>query len=272
MTPITIAENTPDFLKRRAQALGLYGLLAHWEAVAGQQWLPTVIEYEESERTRRSLERRSKNAKLGRFKLMADFDWRWPAEIDRNLIEQLFSLEFIKEPANIIIIGENGSGKTMLAKNLAQHAVVSGYSALFVSASELLNDLAAQGTGSALTRRLRHYCRPHLLVIDELGYLASSAEHADLLFEVVTRRYQNKPIILTSNKAFTAWSEVFPSASCVVALVDRLIHKAEVVKISADSYRLKEAKERAELRASKTVKKHRSNHAAHPSTPAALLP
>jgi DNA replication protein DnaC len=255
MNLTTTDDTAHEGFKRRARALGLCGLLAHWEAVVNEQWLLTLIQYEESERARRSLERRSKSAKLGRFKLMADFDWRWPTEIDRELIEQLFTLEFIREPANVIIIGENGCGKTMLAKNLAQHAVVNGYSALFVSASELLNDLAAQGTGSALTRRLRHYCRPHVLVIDELGYLASSCEHADLLFELVTRRYQNKPIILTSNKAFTAWSEVFPSASCVVALIDRLIHKAEVIKISADSYRLKEAKERAEQRTKKSSRK-----------------
>ena len=112
--------------------------------------------------------------------------------------------------------------------------------------AELLNDLAAQESSSALTRRLRHYCHPQILIIDELGYLATSSEHADLLFEVITRRYQQKPIILTSNKPFTEWSEVFPNASCVVALVDRLVHKAEIIKVSAESYRLKEARERSE--------------------------
>ena len=254
---MTQNENHLDTLQYRAHALGLFGLIANWGSVAHETWVTKLIGLEEAERTRRSLERRTRAAKLGRFKPMADFDWTWPAEIDRDLVEQLFTLDFIKEPANVIIIGENGSGKTMLAKNLAHHAVVSGNSALFVSASELLNDLAAQSTGSALTRRLRYYCRPHILVIDELGYLASSSEHADLLFELVTRRYQNKPIILTSNKVFSAWSEVFPNASCVVALVDRLIHKSEVVKISAESYRLKEATERAERRSVKAPRKRK---------------
>jgi DNA replication protein DnaC len=180
---------------------------------------------------------------------LADFDWSFPSEIDRELIDQLFTLDFITEPANVLIIGQNGAGKTMLAKNLAHHAIVNGYSARFISASELLNDLAAQTTGSALTARLRHYCRPQLLVIDELGYLASSSEHADLLFELVTRRYQHKPIVITANKAFTEWGEVFPNASCVVALIDRLFHKAEIVKISvSESFRLKDARERSEQR------------------------
>jgi len=236
-----------DALKQRAHAMGLFGVVSRWTELANEPWLPTLIDYEETERGRRSLERRARSAKLGRFKPMADFEWGYPDEIDRELVEQLMSLEFVTEPANVLVVGQSGAGKTMLAKNLAHQAIVHGYSALFITASELLNDLAAQTTGSALTRRLRHYCRPQVLVIDEIGYLASSSEHADLLFELVTRRYQQKPIILTANKIFTEWSEVFPNAGCIVALVDRLIHKAEVVTIVvSESYRLKEARERAE--------------------------
>lgn len=237
---------TPDDLKTRAHALGLFGLLCRWGSVACEPWLPTLLEYEETERARRSLERRTRNAKLGRFKPLADFDWSFPSEIDRELVDQLFTLDFVTEPANVLIIGPSGAGKTMLAKNLAHQAIVHGYSALCISASELLNDLAAQATGSALTSRLRHYCRPELLVVDELGYLASSSEHADLLFELVTRRYQHKPIVITTNKAFTEWGDVFPNASCVVALIDRLIHKAEIVQIAVqESYRFREARERS---------------------------
>lgn len=235
-------------LQRRACRLGLYGLLTHWDKVIKEPWLTTILDYEEQERSKRSLERRIKSAKLGSFKPLADFDWAWPKEIDRELIEEVFNLSFITEPANVIIVGGNGVGKTMLAKNLAHSAVLRGYSALFTSVSELLNDLASQESSAALSRRLRHYCAPHLLIIDELGYLASSAEHADLLFEVITRRYQQKPVVITTNKAFTDWSKVFPNASCILALVDRLIHKAEVVKIKAESYRLKEANERSEKR------------------------
>src|SRR5690606_2923676 len=102
----------------------------------------------------------------------------------------------------------------------------------------------AQETGSALSRKLRQYSHWKLLVIDEVGYLASSARHGDLLFEVINRRYLEKPTIMTTNKVFTEWGEVFPNSSCVVTMVDRLIHKAEVLKIEAESYRLKEAKER----------------------------
>ena len=108
--------------------------------------------------------------------------------------------------------------------------------------------LAAQETSGALMRRLRHYSQPDVLVVDEVGYLASSSEHADLLFEVITRRYQEKSIVLTTNKPFREWNSVFPSSTCVVTLIDRLIHKAEVVEIEGKSYRLKEAQERTKER------------------------
>ena len=237
-----------DNLKARAAKLGLWGLVAQWEYASTQPWLQTIIECEESARAGRSVERRLKFAKLGQFKPIADFDWLWPTQIDRELIEEQLNLNFVHEAANVIIIGQNGTGKTMIAKNLAHRAIVHGHTALFLSASELLNDLAAQDSPSALTRRLRYYTRPQVLVIDELGYLATSTEHAGLLFELIARRYQSKSTIITANKSFNEWSEVFPNAACVVALVDRLIHKAEIISISAQSYRLKEAEERTARR------------------------
>lgn len=233
-------------LRERAHRLGLWGLLANFEEFRGEPSIEQLLNYEEEERARRSLERRVRNAKLRRFKLMADFDWAWPEKIDRDLLDEVFELGFLEESGNVVIVGPNGVGKTMIAKNLAHAAILRGYTAGFINASELLNDLGAQETASALLRRLRHYSRPQLLVIDEVGYLSSSNEHADLLFEVVNRRYQEKSIVLTTNKPFVEWSEVFENSGCVVTLVDRLVHKAEVVTIEGKSYRLKEAKERSE--------------------------
>ena len=122
---------TNPTLRDRASRLGLIGLLANWEEVSQQPWLSTLLEYEERERGRRSLERRLKNAKLGQFKLMADFDWAWPTEIDRELVNELFELQFISEAANVVLVGSNGVGKTMIAKNLAYQAILRGYTALY---------------------------------------------------------------------------------------------------------------------------------------------
>lgn len=233
-------------LRERAHHLGLHGLLANWEDVAGTQWLAPLLAYEEAERTRRSLERRIKSARLGRFKMLADFDWKWPKKIDKTAVDDLFKLSFFEEGANAVLLGPNGVGKTMLLKNLAHHCVMRGYTVRLTSASAMLNELAGQDSTSALARRLRQYTHPQLLCVDEVGYLSYDSRYADLLFEVITRRYEaHKPIVLTTNKPFSEWPDVFPHAACVVTLVDRLIHRCEVIHIEGSSYRAKEAKERA---------------------------
>ena len=145
----------------------------------------------------------------------------------------------------------------MLLKNLAYQAVMHGHTARFTLASDMLHDLAAQDTSTALARRLRRYTTPTVLAVDEVGYLSYDARYADLLFEVVTRRYQNpnRPILLTTNKAFEEWTQVFPNAGCVVTLIDRLMHRAEIVPLEGQSYRLKEAKERAARKAAERAER-----------------
>jgi len=242
-------------LRKRAAALHLNGVVAHWPEVATAGWVSQLVEWEEAERTRRSLERRLKDARIGRFKPLADFDWTWPTRCDRGAIEGLMSLEFIAEADNVVLVGPNGVGKSMMVKNIAHQALIRGHTVRFTSAGALLGDLAALDSDTALRRRLRHYAAPDLLVIDEIGYLSYSNRHADLLFELVSRRYEAKSTVVTTNKAFSEWSEVFPNAACVVSLVDRLIHHAEVISIEGESYRLKEAKERAEQRGRQQRKK-----------------
>jgi len=158
----------------------------------------------------------------------------------------MMGLEFIEQATNLVVLGPNGVGKSTLAKNIAQQAVVQGYTVLFTTAANMLNDLASKDGNYALKRRLNHYASPQLLCIDELGYLAYGTRHADLLFEIINRRYETRATIVTTNKPFAEWNEVFPNASCVVSLVDRLVHHAEILQIDGDSYRMREAKENAE--------------------------
>jgi len=245
--------NRTEQLHERANALRMYGLLAHWSEIADASWVEPLLQWEEQERARRSLERRIRDARLGNFKPLADFDWAWPKRIDRGALEELMALEFVREKSNVVLIGPNGVGKSTLALNLAYQSLIHGYTALFTTAGQMLGELAALDSDSALRRRLHRYASPEVLLIDEVGYLSYSNRHADLLFELVSRRYGAASTVVTTNKPFAAWSEVFPNAACVVSLVDRLVHRAEVIAIEGESYRVKEARERAEQRARRRI-------------------
>jgi len=236
-----------ESLKQQAAELKLYGLQANWHQLTETQlpWLARWFEWELITRQQRGLERRLRSAKIGRFKPLADFDWQWPDKIDQQAIQALMQLEFINDATNLIFIGSNGVGKSTIAQNLAYQAAIQGHSVLFTSAANMLNDLAAQDGDMALRRRLKYYAQPKLLVIDEVGYLSYSHRHADLLFEIVNRRYEQVSTIVTTNRPFAEWGEVFPNAACVVSLIDRLIHHSEILSIEGGSYRMKEAKEHA---------------------------
>ena len=233
------------------------------------RWSPTVllehiVTAELEERRRRSIERQLTAARLGRFKPIADWDWDWPTALDRPdrarparecALERVLALDFLDRAENVLLVGAQGLGKTMLAKNIVHQVVLAGHSARFITASDLLLDLNGQETARALERRLRHYARPALLAIDEIGYLAYDAHAADLLFQIVSRRYEHRPLLMTTNLAFKHWDTIFPNASCAVALIDRLTHHAEIVVIEGDSYRKREAELSQKQRRTKTRKR-----------------
>jgi len=245
--------NDPEDLKQQAIELKLYGLLSHWHKLTETQltWLACWFDWELTVGKQRGLERRLRSAKIGQFKPLVDFDWKWPTKIDQQAIHEFMQLDFIKKAINLIFMGSNGVGKSTIAQNLAYQAVIQGYSVLYTSAANMLNDLAAQDGDMALRRRLKYYAQPKLLVIDEVGYLSYSNRHADLLFEIINRRYEQVSTIVTTNRPFAEWGEVFPNAACVVSLVDRLIHHSEILSIEGGSYRVKEAKERSNKRSSR---------------------
>lgn len=261
-----MSKPSPDQLAERARRLGLYGLLARWQELGDQLWVPTLIDCEEAERSRRSLERRIRTSKVGRFRPIADFDWSWPDKIDRPLIEELMQLGFVEEATNVILAGPNGVGKSTIAQNIAHQALLRGHTVLCTTASAMLNDLDARDTSTALARRLRRYTNPAVLLVDEVGYLSYDSRAADLLFEVVSRRHEQRPIILTTNKPFAEWNEVFPNSSSVTAMVDRLLHRAEIVKIEGESYRAKEAKEHAAHKARQRAARSKKGRAPRKNT------
>jgi DNA replication protein DnaC len=218
-------------------------LLAH---ATKRRWSPAqllehVVELETKERARRSLERRLSRSRLGRFKPIADFDWNWPKKIDRPLVESCLRLDFIEPARNVVLVAPHGLGKSMIAKNIAHEAIKAGHSVIFTTASALLLDLASRESARTLDRRLKHYAGTGLLVVDEIGYLAYDNRNADLLFQLVNLRYEKKSIVFTTNLAFRDWPTIFPNATCATALIDRIVHHAEIVVIEGDSYRRREA-------------------------------
>lgn len=253
-----------DSLLLRAKALQLHGVIAHWEEIRDTHWIESLISWEEIEGSQRGLQRRLTSAQIGRFKPLAQFDWSWPKKCDRQAVEELMHLSFLKEATNIIFCGPNGVGKSTFARNVAYQAVLRGHTALFTTAARMLNELASQDGDNALRRRMKYYSKPDVLVIDEVGFLSYSNRHSDLLFQLVSERYLKKSTIITTNKAFSEWGEIFPNVGSVVALIDRLVHQSEIITIDAESFRLKEAKEqmlkrkKGRTHKSKTVTKEAS--------------
>jgi hypothetical protein len=186
-----------------------------------RQILEEIVRLEMTEGARRSLERRLVRSRIGRFKPITDFDWSWPKKIERDVVE------------------------------LAYQAAVAGYSVLFVTAAELLDDLRTEVAQSTFRRKLTKYASPRLLVIDEVGYLSYDHHAADLLYKVIDRRYERNPVVLTTNLAFRDWNTVFPNATSIATLLDKLTHHADVILIEGHSYRVHESQKEAAARRKK---------------------
>jgi DNA replication protein DnaC len=165
------------------------------------------------------------------------FDWAHPRKIDRELIERLVTLDFVGRGENVLLRGQSGVGKTMLAKNLGHAALLAGKTVRFTTLAAALADLLQQESLPAFERRLKRYTRPALLIFDELGYLLCDSRAADILYNIISRRHEQRSTIISTNLAFKQWGTVFPGAACVVALVDRFAQHCHKVDIDADSWR-----------------------------------
>lgn len=193
-----VASSIEDFLARMTKA-----------QASPRQIMEEIVRIESVHRTQRSLERRLQRARLGRFKPIVDFDWNWPEKIERHTIERALTLEFIREGRNLVVIGTNGLGKTMLSKNIAYLAVQAGHSVVFTTASELIDDLQGEMAHNTFRRKVIKYVSPHLLVVDEVGYLSYDSHAADLLYKIVDTRYERqRSILITTNLAFRDWNTV----------------------------------------------------------------
>ena len=182
-----------------------------------------------------------KAARFPVLKTLESFRWDWPKKINQLQIQDLFRLRFIEEKSNAIFLALCGLGKTHLSTALGYAACQHGYSVLFANAIDAINTLSVAQAQGALKTQLKRYLSPALLILDEVGYLPIDQRGADLLFQVISQRYERGSIVITSNKAFKQWPSIFNGDSTITsAVLDRLLHHAETVIIEGSSYRMKD--------------------------------
>jgi DNA replication protein DnaC len=204
-------------------------------------YLARLVEGEAHLRRDRATQSRIRLARFPVIKTFEQFRWDWPTRINRLQVQNHFRLAFLQEKANLILLGGVGLGKTHLATALGYTACLQGYSVLFASAIDVINTLSAAKGAGRLKAELKKYTKPALLILDELGYLPIDKAGADLLFQVISLRYEQGSIVLTSNRAFKEWPKIFNNDSTLTAaILDRLLHHAETVIIEGKSFRMKD--------------------------------
>jgi len=204
-------------------------------------FLSRIIDAETVSRQERAIQRRLKGARLPYIKTMDQYNWSHPKKINRMLIEGFFRLDFIERNENIIFIGPCGTGKSHSSIALARAACEKGYSTLFTPAVDIINHLSAAAAVNNLERAIKKYINPRLIIIDEIGYLPIDKQGANLLFQVISKRYETGSIIITSNRPFKEWPKIFNNDSTITsAVLDRLLHHSHVAVIEGESYRMKD--------------------------------
>jgi DNA replication protein DnaC len=207
-------------------------------------YLETLIDGEAARKQENSIKNKIRNAKFPYRKTLEQYNFNHPAKINRMQLENIFRLDFIEQKQNVILLGGCGIGKTHIALALAEKACSKGFSVLFCPAINIINTLSAASAVNTLAKAMKTFVTPKLLVIDELGYLPIDKLGANLLFQVISSRYETGSIILTSNRAFKDWPKIFDNDSTVTsAVLDRLLHHSEVVIIEGKSYRMKDKTE-----------------------------
>jgi DNA replication protein DnaC len=243
-------KTTTENIQSQCETLKLAFMREHYAEIMSQavqrQWPPEeiiarLLDGEIQQRTDRALQHRIKNARFPFLKTLDDFDWSWPKKINRAQIQHIFRLDWLPQHGNIFFLGGVGLGKSHLALALGYHACQQGYSVRWVTAINLINTLLAAQHNHRIKTELKTFLKPQLLVLDELGYMPIDKAGADLLFQVVSERYEHGAICITSNKPFKQWATIFNNDTTLTsAILDRILHHGEPVIIEGKSYRMKD--------------------------------
>jgi DNA replication protein DnaC len=243
---------TPSDLSRldaQLNSLHLSHIKSHYRDLATKaaqkqishlEYLAQLIEAEATVRENRAIQRRIKKARFPVLKTMEDFEWDWPKKINRPQIQNLFRLAFMADNTNIVFISTVGLGKTHISLALGHAACIAGHSVLFTTAIDIINTLAAAQSAGHLKREIGRYMKSDLLIVDELGYLPIDKHGADLLFQIISQRYERAPMVITTNRVYKYWSQIFNNDSTLTsAILDRVLHHVDTVTIEGKSYRTK---------------------------------
>jgi len=228
------------YIRENYETMGKTAAHKQWDHI---QYLSELIKQESNLRRDKAVQRRVKMARFPVLKTMDQFNWSWPQKVNQAQIKNLFRLKFIEEKSNVVFIGSVGVGKTHIASALGYQACLKNNTVLFTSAIDVINNLVAAQRAGLLKQELKKYLNPAVLVMDELGYLPIDKNGADLLFQIISERYERGSIIITTNRVFKDWPQIFNNDSTLTsALLDRLLHHTEAVVIEGKSYRMREVR------------------------------
>jgi len=208
------------------------------------EFLELLLEDENNNRRDNSYKKRYAKAKFPQRKTIEDFDFSFQPSIDRKIINDCLTCNFIKEKRNIVFIGNPGTGKSHLSIAIGLKALLKGYKVLFTSVAEMLQNLNASKADNSYYQKVNFYLTPDLLILDELGFKKLPNYSADDFFEIISKRYEEGSVIITTNKSFEQWGDIFADSILASAILDRIVHYSEIIKINGQSYRAKNLKKK----------------------------